>query len=53
MTNISLLASKARLVTSQDVLDELKDKKTKEYVENLPYEIEIEESDEKYFNVVK
>ena len=37
MTNIPLLATKARLFTSQDVLDELKDKKTKDYVEKLPY----------------
>jgi hypothetical protein len=41
MTSISNLATNTRLITTADVLGELRDIKTKEFVESLPFEIEV------------
>lgn len=41
MTSISYLATNTRLITTADVLGELRDIKTKEFVESLPFEIEV------------
>lgn len=40
MSNIRNLSANMRLVTTEDVLGELKDLQTKEFVESLPFEIE-------------
>jgi RNA-binding protein NOB1 len=53
MSSINNLASNTRLVTTADVLLELKDLKTKEFVDSLPYEIEVVDPDEKVLEIVK
>jgi RNA-binding protein NOB1 len=53
MSSITNLASTTRLVTTADVLGELKDLKTKEFVENLPFEIEVVDPDQKILELVK
>ena len=47
MSSILNLSSQYRIVTTEDVLGELKDAKTKEFVDSLPYEIETLEADSK------
>jgi hypothetical protein len=37
MSSINNLAATTRLITTEDVLRELKDLKTKEFVESLPF----------------
>lgn len=53
MSSINNLASNTRLVTTPDVLLELKDLKTKEFVESFPFEIEVVDPDEKVLLLVK
>lgn len=53
MSSINNLASNTRLVTTPDVLLELKDLKTKEFVESFPFEIEVVDPDEKVLQLVK
>lgn len=45
MSNILNLCNQYRIITTEDVLGELKDSKTKEFVESLPFDIETVESD--------
>lgn len=53
MSSINNLASTTRLITTSDVLLELKDMKTKEFVDSLPYEIEVVDCDDKDLDLVK
>lgn len=53
MSSINNLATTTRLVTTADVLSELKDAKTKEFIESLPFEIEVIDPDEKIIELVK
>lgn len=42
-----------RLMTTDSVIDELRDEKTREIVESLPFEIKRADADEKSLNFVK
>ena len=53
MSSVMNLGASTRIVTTQDVLGELMDKKTKEFVENLPCEIETIDCDDKVLELVK
>jgi RNA-binding protein NOB1 len=53
MGSVVNLSSKAKIVTTEDVLGELRDQKTKEFVESLPFEIETKDCDEKAIALVK
>ena len=39
MSNIMNLGANTRIVTTDDVMLELKDQKTKEFIDNLPFQI--------------
>ena len=39
MSNVINLSTNTRIVTSEDVLMELRDKKTQEFVDNFPFKI--------------
>lgn len=53
MTSITNLATTTRLITTPDVLDELKDLKTKEFIDSLPFSIEVVDPDQKVLELVK
>ena len=53
MASLVDLAAKTKIVTTQDVLEELKDQKTKEFVQNFPFSISTINCDDKILNIVK
>ena len=52
-SKITELGKYNRLVTTSDVIAELKDEKTKTYLETIPFEIEELDYDDKSLQVVK
>lgn len=50
---ITELGKNHRLVTTSDVIAELKDEQTKAYLEKIPFEIEELDFDEKSLEIVK
>lgn len=53
MSNIRNLGATTRLVTTEDVLAELRDLKTKEFVDSFPFPIETINCDDKVLELVK
>jgi RNA-binding protein NOB1 len=53
MSSVINLGAKTRIVTTEDVLGELRDQKTKEFVESLPCQVEVVNCDDKVLELVK
>lgn len=53
MSSVVNLGATTRIFTTEDVLRELTDKKTKDFVNNLPFKITTINCDEKILGIVK
>jgi rRNA maturation endonuclease Nob1 len=53
MTNIKSLGVNNKLITTADVIEELKDAKTKAFFDEIPFDIEVKHFDEKSLNFIK
>ena len=53
MSNVINLSTNHRIVTTEDVLAELRDKKTKQFVDSLPFAVDTVHPDDKIIDLVK